>query len=125
MDVPCHRCGELYHCDNHKYQGLCENCTKIEIFRLHYDKMPIYKIAKHVGMSAPLVSQIIYGATTIPKSIVKDIENLGFTICTCCGIRIVPIEKLHNTTLTRLCRVCWRESVPEIYNVLGIKIDDR
>ncbi len=26
MDVPCHKCGEIYDCELHQYQGLCPYC---------------------------------------------------------------------------------------------------
>lgn len=109
MDVPCHNCGKLYYCDNHKYQGLCKNCTKIEIFKLYSLQTPIYKIARHVNMRADLVSKTISGTITFPRSIAKDIASLGFKICTNCGIRIIPIETVNYITLTILCRICWRE----------------
>jgi len=26
MDVKCHKCGEIYSCNTHEYQDLCDNC---------------------------------------------------------------------------------------------------
>jgi len=84
---------------------------------MYLAEIPIYKIARHVGMRADLVSKTIYGVITFPKSIAKDIASLGFKICRCCGQRIVPIETINYITLTRLCRVCWRIEVPETHSV--------
>ena len=80
-----------------------------EIFILYRQKVPIYKIAKQVGISAIIISQILAGTYEIPKKEVRELKEAGFTICGACSKRVVPIAPINNyTKLTRLCQICYR-----------------
>ncbi len=80
-----------------------------EIFILYRQEMPIYKIAKQVGISAVTISQILAGTYEIPKKEVKKLREADFAICGACGKRVVPIVPINNyTKLTRLCQICYR-----------------
>lgn len=80
----------------------------IKIFDLHLKSMPPGAIAKRVKIKPEQVSAIIKGIITIPRSKVNPIKMLGYSICSCCKKRVVPLEPVDYTTLTTLCAVCWK-----------------
>lgn len=79
-----------------------------DIFRLRKKEVPVYKIAKEVGVSAPVVTKIIKGHHTIPRNQVAEIEAAGIKICSNCRKRIVPFELFDYVQLSTLCLICWR-----------------
>jgi len=95
----------------------------VKIFELHLKGTRPAVIAERVRIDAEKVSAIINGIITIPRFKVKHIRNLGYTICTCCKRRIVPLEPINYTILTILCAVCWKnKSLREEYNKLDKSI---
>ena len=89
---------------NHKL----ENYPFVKIFEMHKKGYPVIRISRKVKISHSIISSIIHGGIVIPKSEIKEIEKLGFTICQCCKQRIVPIEPVDYVTLTRLCSMCYK-----------------
>lgn len=94
----------------------------VKIFRLHKEKRSNKYIAKKLKIDMFKVNSVIHGAITIPKSKIKEVENLGFKICSCCKKRIVPINSLEYVKLTRLCKICYKRgseieySLPNLNN---------
>lgn len=78
------------------------------VFKLHMQNLPIYKIAHRTKIPPERVSEIIAGGLTIPRSKIKKVKNLGYTICYCCKCRIVPLNVSNNVKLTRLCWFCYK-----------------
>jgi len=68
------------------------------------------EIAKMLGVSSSLVSEIKRGNKTFPLQYLNRplLAKLGLRVCTCCGIRIVPKKLLgRGIKLTRLCKHCY------------------
>ena len=89
----------------------------IEIFKMHKERKSNKYIARKLKIEHYDVNAIIHGAITIPRPLIKKVENLGFTICYRCRKRIVPIEPVGYCILTRLCKICYRRGAETEYNI--------
>jgi len=76
----------------------------IPVLTLLKEDLPQYKIAERLGISHMIVSSIIHGSITFPRSLIKKIKSLGYTVCRCCKMRIVPP---NNPKLSILCAQCF------------------
>lgn len=69
------------------------------------------EVAELAEVSLATIKNLVRGEQQLvldPDDLDKDyIESLGFKICGCCGVRIVPKEPVDYQILTRLCVSCW------------------
>lgn len=91
-----------------------KNYPFLEVFKLYKDRMSAPKIAKELDIPVSTVDAITRGILDIPPSQIQAIKNAGFTICSCCRRRIVPVFPIGYTQLTRLCYKCYKKGEPEL-----------
>lgn len=76
------------------------------------DVMTKREVAKISGRPLTCIKEMLKGFTSITfKETDLDkafIKKLGWTICSCCGVRLVPKQPINGHILTRLCRFCWQ-----------------
>ena len=80
----------------------------LEILELYLKDISISEIVEITGLSNSVITSITDGTTCIPRNKIKQVEKLGFRICSNCGERIVPIKPMDYVQLTRLCLRCWK-----------------
>ena len=78
----------------------------ISVLTLLKEGLTQHKIAEKLRVSHVTVSSIIHGSLTFPRSLIKKIESLGYTVCRCCRMRIVPPD---NPKLSILCSRCFEK----------------
>ena len=76
------------------------------------DVMLKSQVSEITGISLSRIKRLLKGYTPIMFKEVKldkaFIKKLGWKICICCGIRLVPKQPINGHILTCLCRFCWQ-----------------
>ena len=91
--------------------ALCDVITKAEV-------------AKLSGKSITKIKNLLKGKTPFTNKKLDKVllKKLGWKICTCCNIRLVPKKAVNGQLLTRLCYFCWctqAENIDEHFVTIG------
>ena len=108
-----------------KYNKKTKPIPFVKIFELHKKGCSITDIARKLKIKRDIVHPVIRGGITIPESEIDKIKELGFKICSCCNKRIVPIETIGYSILTRLCKKCYTSEMSDEDNEYSVNLFQR